>query len=251
MEFVMTRLTRSTRTLPGAIVCALLSGAVQADPVDTNRPGFSFTPGIVGKDVWQLETGLGYLRRDGGLRVLSLPNAEIRYGVGNDVELFVSGVSWIDADFGTSDASGFGDLAVGTKIAIGNTGRSTRMALLFLFSAPTGEEGFSSDSWDPSLGFVWSTGGSLPIAGTARITDRDGALQFDNGLKLPFSLNDRQSLFVEWEANIPESGSSTHWLNSGFQWLLSEDTQVDFGVDLGLSDFGDDYRFVAGFSRRF
>lgn len=247
----MIDLTDHKRWLAGVVMAASIVTMADAEPIDTNRPGFSFSPGVIGKNVWQLETGLGYFRSDGGFRVTSLPNAELRYGIGNDVELFVSGVSWIDADFGASNASGFGDISIGTKIAIGDTSAPARMALLFLLSVPTGQSELSSDSWDPSLGFVWSTSGRLPLAGTAKVTDRDGQLQFDNGLKLPFTLNDRQLVFVEWEANVPERGSSTHWLNSGFQWLLSEQAQVDVGVDLSLSDFGDDYRFVAGFSRRF
>ncbi len=240
-----------SRWLLCATVAASLGNAANAQAIDTNRPGFSFSPNVVGKGVWQLETGLEYSRGDNDTRSLSLPNAELRYGIGNDVELFVSGVSWSDSESGGASRSGFGDISIGTKIAMGDTSAATRMALLFLLSVPTGRSGLSSDSWDPSLGFVWSTSGKLPLAGTAKVTDIDGRLQFDNGLKLPFTLNDRQSVFIEWEANIPESGSSTHWLNSGFQWLLSDQTQVDFEVDLSLSEFGDDYSFAAGFSRRF
>lgn len=247
----MAGLIKPTSRLTSAAIAAALINVANADAVDTNRPGFSFSPGVVGKDVWQLETSLGYSRGDRGFRSLSLPNAELRYGVGGGVELFVSGMSWIDAEAGGSSTSGPGDVAIGTKIAMGDTDSPTRMALLFLVSVPTGEDGLSSDSWDPSLGFVWSTSGKIPLAGTAKVTERDGRLQFDNGLKLPFTVNDRQSVFVEWEANVPERGSSIHWLNSGFQWLLSDDIQVDVGVDLGLNDFGDDYRFAAGFSRRF
>ncbi len=232
------------------VLMVLLTGA-RADSIDTNRPGFSFSPGVVGKDTWQIETSLAYSRGDDGFRSLALLNAELRYGIGNDVELFAAGLTWIDSEVGGSSTSGFGDIAIGTKIAMGDTSAATRMALLFLVSVPTGKTGLTSDSWDPSLGFVWSTSGKLPLAGTAKITDLDGTFQFDNGLKLPFTLNDRQSVFVEWEANIPGRGSSSHWLNSGFQWLLSDDIQVDFGIDLSLSDFGDGYRFAAGFSRRF
>lgn len=237
--------------LLSAAMAVTTVGAAHAEPIDTNRPGFSFSPKVVGKSVWQLETGLAYSRVGGGSRSLSLPNAEVRYGVGGGVELFVSAMSWIDSESGGSSISGFGDIAIGTKIAMSDPSTPTRMALLFLVSVPTGKTGLTSDSWDPSLGFIWSTGGKIPLAGTAKVTERDGRLQFDNGLKLPLTLNDRQSVFVEWEANVPERGSSTHWLNSGFLWLLSDRVQVDFGLDLSLSELGDDYRYTAGFSTRF
>ncbi len=222
-----------------------------AGPVDTNRPGFSFSPNVVGTGVWQLETGVDYSRSEGGLRTLELPNAELRYGIDDRVEVFVAGLNWIDADLGASSASGFSDLQIGTKIGLVDANSPTRLAMLFLVSAPTGDDAFTSDSWDPKLGLVWSTAGKLPLAGTVTVTEQDGKLRLDNGLKLPFTLNERQSMFVEWEANVPESGSTTHFLNSGFQWLLDDATQLDAGLDLGLDKLGDDYRFGVGFSRRF
>jgi len=218
--------------------------------IDTNRPGFSFTPGVVEQGAWQLETGMTYSRFGSGSRAIALPNAEFRYGVGGGTEVFVSGISWIDSELGNSDVSGFGDISLGTKITLGEPDRDTRMALLFLVSAPTGKRELSSDRWDPSLGLVWSRSGSLPLAGTVKVSDLGNGLQLDNGLKLPFAIDDRRSAFVEWEANIPENGGSRHWLNSGFQWLLSDDVQIDVSADLGLNDVGDDYRFGVGFSMR-
>jgi hypothetical protein len=234
----------------GFLACAVLRTAA-ADVIDTNRPGFSFTPTVVGKQTWQIETALTYLRSDGGFRQLSLPNAELRYGIGNDVEVFVSGINWNDAEFGSADASGLGDISFGTKIGLDISGEKLESAVLFLVSAPVGDDEFTSDRWDPSLGFVWTYSGRIPLAGTARITDRDDGLGFDNGLKLPVQIDERQTVFVEWEANFPARGSNSHWLNSGYQRLLSDDIQIDVAIDFSLSEFGDDYRFGVGFSTRF
>ncbi len=238
----------------GAIAILLACAAVQsvaADVIDTNRPGFSFTPTVVDKQAWQIETALTYLRSDGGLRQLSLPNAELRYGIGNDVEVFASGISWNDAEVGSADARGLGDISFGTKIGLDISGEKLTSAVLFLVSVPVGEDEFTSDRWDPSLGFVWTYSGRIPLAGTARITDREDGLGFDNGLKLPVQIDERQTVFVEWEANFPARGSNSHWLNSGYQRLLSDDIQIDVAIDVSLSDFGDDYRFGVGFSTRF
>ena len=68
-----------------ALIAALLLAAASpaaAQSIDTNRPGFSFTPGVVGKGRWQVETGIGYTQNDSDSETLSLPNAEIRYGTG-------------------------------------------------------------------------------------------------------------------------------------------------------------------------
>ena len=92
--------------------------------------------------------------------------------------------------------------------------------------------------------------GGLGLAGTVKLSEFDGDFQVDNGLKLPFTFNNRHSAFVEWEANLPESGGSSHWLNGGYQWLLEYGMQVDFNAGVGLNDRAGDYRFGVGFSMR-
>ena len=91
---------------------------------------------------------------------------------------------------------------------------------------------------------------ALPFAGTVKFTEFDDSWQLDNGLKLPFAINDNQGVFVEWEANVPEDGGPTHWLNGGFQWLLDDNLQLDFNAGLGLNDRAGDYRWGVGFSYR-
>ena len=67
----------------------LTATPASADAIDTNRPGFSFTPGVVGQGRWQVETGLGYARNSSDSETISLPNAEFRYGTGENVEVFL------------------------------------------------------------------------------------------------------------------------------------------------------------------
>ena len=251
MNPTASRSSSIARVTVAALVASAVLRTAAADVIDTNRPGFSFTPTVVDERAWQIETSLTYLRSDGGLRQLSLPNAELRYGIGDGVEVFVSGISWNDAEFGAADARGLGDIGYGTKIGLDLSGEKLKSAVLFLVSVPVGADEFTSDRWDPSLGFVWTYSGRIPLAGTARVTDRDGGIGFDNGLKLPVQIDERRTVFVEWEANIPARGSNSHWLNTGYQWLWSADVQIDFGIDVSLSDFGDDYRIGVGFSTRY
>ena len=237
------------RVLLTALGLALSSSAV-AQSIDTNRPGFSFTPGVVGKGRWQVETGLGYSQNDSDSETLSLPNAEIRYGSGERVEVFVSSLGWAEDDSNGSKASGLTDIAVGTKIAVSEPGAATRMAVLLQLSLPTGDDRFSSDDVDPAVAVIWTHSGRFNLAGTARISDAPGGARFDNGLKLPFAIDDRRSWFVEWEANIPESGGSSHWMNGGFQWLMQDNIQIDLNAGVGLNDRAGDFRLGVGFSIR-
>ena len=110
-----------------------------ADVIDTNRPGFSFTPAVVGEQNWQLETALTYLQSDNGLRQWSLPNAELRYGVGSDVEVFLSGIRWIDADLGSTSASGLGDIALEGEFTRSFATASQLMRFQASVKMPTGD----------------------------------------------------------------------------------------------------------------
>ncbi|MEO1204674.1 MAG: transporter, partial [Pseudomonadota bacterium] len=117
-------------------------------------------------------------------------------------------------------------------------------------SLPTGDDRFSSDEVDPAVAFIWTHSGRFNLAGTAKLSDAPGGYQFDNGLKLPFAIDERRSWFVEWEANVPESGGSSHWANGGFQWLYRDNIQIDLNAGVGLNSRAGDYRFGVGFSIR-
>ncbi len=237
---------RATIVLGTVILIGSIPAHAQA--IDTNRPGFSFTTGVVAPGQWQLETGIGYTRNSDGSNTLTLPQAEFRYGVGSDVEVFVSSIDWLDNSRGNS---GLTDPTVGAKVAFGDPGAALDMALLFEVSVPIGDSDLSNDRWNPSLGFIWSYSGGLPLAGTAKLSKFGSDYQFDNGLKLPFEIREGQSAFVEWEANFPESGGSSHWLNGGYQLLREQRLQFDASAGIGLNDRAGDYRFGVGLSYRF
>jgi hypothetical protein len=226
-----------------------LPGTAFSQVVDTNRPGFSFTPGVVAVGRWQLETGVAYDRPDSGSHSITLPQAEVRFGLSDGVEIFVSSISWSDADSGASSSRGLSDMAVGTKLALTESDAKTRMAVLFQLSVPVGDSDFSSDRFDPSAAFIWTRQDRVPLAGTVKVSRFRSGFQLDNSLKLPFSLGGAHSAFFEWEANLPEgSGNDTHWLNGGYQWLLDDRMQLDANAGIGLNDRAGDYRLGAGFS---
>ena len=227
------------------------AGLTQAGAIDTNRPGFSFSPNIVAKGVWQLETGIDFAQFSSSSESTSAPAADLRWGVAQQIEVFASGINWTanDSDAGTSH--GLTDINVGTKLGLSNHDAITMLALLFQLSVPVGKDGFTSDRWDPTVAFIWIHEGGFPLAGTVKLSKFANGYQLDNGLKLPFSLGDRQSAFVEWEANLPEDGGSSHWLNGGYQYALADQMQLDLNAGLGLNDKAGNYRLGLGFSYRF
>jgi hypothetical protein len=221
---------------------ALLVAAcpVVAQTIDSNRPGFTFAPTVVPHRKLQLEGGVAYDKLSDSV---AAPQGELRYGAAEGVELFLTSLNWDDADRA--------DLAVGTKLAVDGLPDTTQIALLFQLSAPTGDNNTSSDRWDPSAAFIWAHSGALPLAGTARLTQSGNDSQFDNGLKLILPSSSGRAAFVEWELNWPEGGDAAHWLNGGYQWLLSDHFQLDVNVGLGLNDEAGDYRIGLGLSQLF
>ncbi len=163
------------------------------------------------------------------------------------MEIFASSLNWSNREFANRESSGLVDANIGIKIAAGD-GERLRSAVLFQLSVPIGDSQFSSDDWDPSVAYVWAYDSRVPLVGTVMLSDFGGTYQLDNGLQVPFTINDRQTVFVEWEANLPEGGNDAHWLNGGLMWLLDDSRQIDFEVGAGLNDTAGDYRLSAGFS---
>ena len=234
-----------------AFALLAMPGILAAQVIDTNRPGFSFSPNVVERGQWQLETGIAYTRSDSDTNTTSLPTAEIRLGLASRVEVFLSSLSWSETSTSGVDASGLVDMVLGSKVRISGAGDRNQMALLFQLSVPTGDDSFTSDRWDPSFAFIWSHSGDLAIAGTVKVSKFRSGYQLDSGLKVPFSLGEAGSAFVEWEANLPEGRGSTHWLNGGYQRVIENRMQLDFNAGLGLNDRAGDYRLGLGFSISF
>ena len=244
------RLWKASWLLAASLLAFAAPDRVAGQAIDTNRPGFSFSPNVVERGQWQLETGINYVWSDSDTNTTSLPAAEVRIGVADHLEIFLSSLGWSKTRSADGDASGLVDMALGSKVNISNAKAGTLMALLFQLSVPVGDDNFSSDRWDPSIAFIWSCSCDLAIAGTVKISEFRSGYQLDNGLKLPFSLGEAGSAFVEWEANLPEGGGSSHWLNGGYQWLIEHRMQLDFNAGLGLNGRAGDYRLGIGFSIR-
>ena len=119
--------------------------------IETNRPGFSSIPSVVGLGQWQLETGIAYTRSSDDTRTTFVPMAEFRIGVADQLEVFVSSLSWSETKSFSDETSGLVDMALGAKVNVSNAETDSQMAFLFELSVPTGDDSFSSDRWDPTI----------------------------------------------------------------------------------------------------
>jgi hypothetical protein len=220
-------------------------------PIDTNRPGFTSSPNTVARGQWQLETGIDYNRGSGSSKTWSLPAAEIRLGIGDRLEGFVNGINWTQSESNQADQEGFKDIGAGLKWNLTGNEAAFSTALLGQFSVPVGDSNLTSDRWDPTVGFIWAANRGLALSGAIKTSKLKSGYQVDNGLKWAAAAGDSGTVFVEWEANLPEEGDDTHWMNFGYQLLHRGHIQFDFNGGLGLNSDNDDYRLGVGFSYSF
>jgi hypothetical protein len=221
--------------------------------LNSDRPGFSESPITVDIGVWQLETGVEYLRdRDGGdFTQLTLPDARLRFGLADDFELVINWDGVRKFSSGGSSTTGLTDAQIGLKIQVTDDRASTVASLFGGISIPLGDDQFSSDSTDPFIGVAWGHTGRMDWFGTALIIKQDSDYTLGNGVGINFAKAARSNAFVEWQAILPESGSARHSLNGGYIWSHTRRSQFDINASLGLNDSAPDYGLGAGWVYRF
>lgn len=241
------------------IVCCLVANAVfitqqaaaqSVQPMTTERPSFSTTPYVLSPGAWQFESGYRYTNDSDGadFELHTLPEALLRYGMSDGIELQFGwpGLSW--RDNGNNSDNGMNDATIRVKIQVADESAATPMAFFAALTLPVGDDEFSSDSYDPSIGAAWA---HSRFFGTVLISKSDDDYTFENGLAMSFALRNDTSAYAEWQATVPEGGGSVHNLNSGILWLRRANMQLDLNASLGLNDRAADFSIGAGFAWRF
>lgn len=233
-----------------AVICARNVAAQSVQPMRTERPSFSSTPYVLSPGTWQIETGYLYTNDSDGadFELHTLPQALLRYGMNDEIELQFGWPGWSWRDNGNNSDSGMNDATIGVKIQVADDSAATPIAFFAGLTLPVGDEEFSSDSWDPSIGAAWA---HSRFFGTVLISKSDSDYSFENGLGMSFALKNDTRAYAEWQATVPEDGGSVHSLNGGLLWLRRSNMQLDLNAALGLNDRAADFSIGAGFSYRF
>lgn len=231
-------------------VCAQEAAAQSEPPIRTERPSFSSNAYVLPAGAWQIETGYLYTNDSdrADFEQHTLPLVLLRYGLNEDVELQFGwpGLSW--RDVGNSSDNGTNDASVRVKVQVTDDGAATPISFFAGLTLPVGDDEFSSDSFDPSIGAAWA---HSRFFGAVLISASDNDYTFENGLGMSFALKDNTSAYAEWQATVPEDGGPTHSLNGGILWLRRANMQLDLNAALGLNDRAADFSIGAGFSYRF
>ena len=246
---------------PLAPALFLLAGApLVADPLVTDRPDATESSSVVGKAVFQLETGFSFIDV-GSSETVELLGTLARIGLSERWEARIAWDGYIDA--GSSKPEGIGDAELGFKYFVQDEkGIRPETALIVHTSIPVGDDAFTSDAFDPSflLSLAHTTSESTSLGynvGASLETGDNGfggettLASLDYSIALGYDIAERVGGFIEIFGSQGLSAKEDPiQLDGGFTYLLDDDTQFDLFVGAGLNDDAPDWFAGIGFSKR-
>lgn len=257
------------------IACALATpAAAQAAPLrelTTDRPDKTESPITVDAGHWQLEADVATFTHDraNGMRTdtLSVAPFNLKRGIGDDTDLQLvvePYVRRIERDHATGArrrVAGFGDVTVRVKHNLwGNDGGKTALGLIPFVVVPTNHRDLGSDKVEGGLIVPLSVELADAI-GLGVMTELDlvedeagkYAPAVINSATLGFDLSDRLGLYTEiYTERVVARGE--RWQvtgDAGITYQLTDNLQLDTGVNVGLTRAADDVAAFVGISRRF
>lgn len=246
-------MTRSIALLLFAAAVAAVPARAQ-DTINAERPGFSSSPLTLAEDRWQLEGGYQFQQVTGSVDVHTAGLFLLRYGAGPKAELQFAWGGYSRVDAGPGNVSGVTDASAGIKWQLTEDNAVTKLGVFAGLSLPVGNNDFSSNEVDPTLGLFWTHDGPLSLFGTVLLSEFDSETALSNAVGVSLPVSDRCrgcGAYVEYFGTFPEDGGPQHNLNGGLTFLQGNDLQFDVHVGLGLNDRAPDSFVGLGFAWRY
>ena len=248
----------------------------RAEPMSTDRPDFTEATGAVAPGRVQLELGYTFVHDRGGarrarrhvgpetlLRIGLLEHNELRLGwdgytFGEQREPGAAGVGRRRAT--AEHVDGAADISVGVKQELWpQDAWRPAFSLLGELSLPSGSPGASSGDVDPTIKLLYSwelprrfsLGGNLNFA--VPTGEQGRYLETSASLALGWEAAEWLGVFVEYFGIFPHDRGAdcAHYVNGGFTFPITENTQFDVRVGAGLNEAADDFFAGVGFAIRF
>lgn len=256
--------------LASLLIAAVSPVAADDNELITDRPDQTESTAIVGRGVVQIETGALLERDESDILVeesTQLAGTLVRWGLSERFELRIGFAGFLKQDtetpFGRSRDEGLGDAELGFKLRLrdGN-GKSPALALIAATSLPVGEDGFTSDRFDPIVrlsvshdfasgaGFGWNLGYRRESTPGFFDTEHQDFFFYTASLALP--AGDRWGTFFELFGDLATGGDGedAHSFDTGITFLLTDDVQLDTFAGVGITDEAPDTFFGVGISWR-
>jgi hypothetical protein len=240
-------------------------------PMSTDRPDRTESPYTVDAGHFQLEMDiLQYMRdREKGTRIerWQIAPMNLKVGLLNNIDLQLLVETYIDeltvdrhADI-RERKRGFGDLTTRLKINFwGNDGGSTAFAMMPFIAFPTNQDGLGNTSVEG--GVIFPLAVELPLRfrmglmtefDFVRDTDRRGHhTEFINSITFARDIVGALGGYVEFFSQTSSRGG--RWVGTvdvGLTYGVTEDIQIDAGVNVGVTRAAQDVNPFVGLSVRF
>ncbi|MES1156798.1 MAG: transporter [Alphaproteobacteria bacterium] len=255
--WIMLKLTFAALGAVAAVAPAFADDA----PFVTGRPGNTESPIAVPTGHWQIETAIADYSHDREAGVTeegwSALQTSFRYGLayGWDAEAIVSPYQR-DAAGGAS-VGGFGDVTLRVRHTFsGEDGNGPSFALIGYATLPTSKNGLGVDRVEGGL----IATGVEPLNAKTSLTltlgagaVHDGGYEGDvyGGANVSYAFTDKIGGYIELFADRTAHDDTAATFDFGATYLTGPTTQLDCGVNLGLTDAASDEEVFVGWSHRF
>lgn len=240
--------------------------------LSTDRPDKTESPFTVDAGRFQIEVDFVSFTRDRSddvdTETLAVTPFNIKYGLDDRTDLQIVVEPYLRqsaTDRATGSAArvdGIGDVTIRLKRNLwGNDDGATALAIMPFLRLPTSTNGLGAEAAEFGLivpfAFDLAPGIGVGLMTELDFTrepgDEDYEPTFVNSATIAFDLTDRLGLYTElFTERSVRNGA--RWIvtgDVGLTYAVGANTQLDTGVNIGLSDAADDLNLFVGISRRF
>jgi hypothetical protein len=239
---------------------ALLTLSLQVcgqDRLDPERPGETKSPELVKGNNLQTEIGFRTEKINENENLYQHPNATVRFGLFNAIELRMNVISQTIRDnLNKQSENGFKPLEFGVKAKVLPEYNSwPSIAVLGMIGVPSTA---SIDYFTKRLPLEFRTLFSntlhqklkLQYNAGIRWEGDDKEEQWMYSVSPKYKLTPKVNLFIEEYAYLQSGISARHYLDGGVQYYLQNNCMIDLSAGTGLSEMSSSYFIAAGFTFR-
>lgn len=228
-----------------------------ADNPGYDRPGYGFTPAVLGAGDITIEQGLpdwSRDRQDGITSSQYSADSLLRIGIGGPLELQLGSSPWnsLRQSGGGSDSSsqGHGDTVLGLKLALPSSSQAFSWGLLGSVEFTDGAKAFRSARRQYLFGAQFNLQASARNSLGLYLQDirSGGADSTTVAVSDNYALGKTLTLYAEgaW-LHAPDQGSGTI-AGGGLAWMITPSVQLDAGLDRRLGGAAPEWQTNLGVS---